>query len=215
MLDACLPLGPVTTSNETFCPSLRVLKPFIWIAEKWANKSSPPSSGVMSEQVLATFVRRDEAVALSIVEPFDRTRCHSCSFRWLPRPHGCRAVHCGGRVTTSPTAGYSPANVPALVLMLTAGGELFEQTKACVKHWDAGCGARASCSAAIVAATSARALRAGVGCRPVANRPRWRGRSGALGQASFLLADRRGRHRMPRAIGQTCGGPAREIGAPD
>ena len=27
MFDACLPLGPVVTSNETFCPSFRDLKP--------------------------------------------------------------------------------------------------------------------------------------------------------------------------------------------
>lgn len=29
MLDACLPLGPWTTSNETFWPSFRVLKPWV------------------------------------------------------------------------------------------------------------------------------------------------------------------------------------------
>jgi hypothetical protein len=34
MLEACFPLGPWVTSNDTFWPSLSVLKPFIWIAEK-------------------------------------------------------------------------------------------------------------------------------------------------------------------------------------
>ena len=34
MFDACLPLGPWTISKLTFWPSLRVLKPFICIAEK-------------------------------------------------------------------------------------------------------------------------------------------------------------------------------------
>jgi len=35
-----LAFGPCVTSNWTFCPSLSVLKPLIWIAEKCANKSS-------------------------------------------------------------------------------------------------------------------------------------------------------------------------------
>jgi hypothetical protein len=34
MLDACLPLGPCTTSNWTFWPSFSDLNPFIWIALK-------------------------------------------------------------------------------------------------------------------------------------------------------------------------------------
>src|ERR1700761_7292182 len=54
MFDACLPLGPCTTSKLTFWPSLRVLNPFIWIAEKCANRSSPPSSGVMNPKPFAS-----------------------------------------------------------------------------------------------------------------------------------------------------------------
>src|SRR5258706_14175058 len=54
MLEACLPFGPCVTSKLTFCPSLSVLKPLIWIAEKCANKSSPPSSGVMNPYPLAS-----------------------------------------------------------------------------------------------------------------------------------------------------------------
>src|SRR5258706_15857133 len=54
MLEACLPLGPVTTSKLTFWPSFKVLNPFIWIAEKCANKSSPPSSGVMNPKPFAS-----------------------------------------------------------------------------------------------------------------------------------------------------------------
>src|SRR5258706_5089208 len=47
MFEACLPFGPVVTSKLTFWPSLSVLKPCMVIAEKCANRSSPPSSGVM------------------------------------------------------------------------------------------------------------------------------------------------------------------------
>ena len=32
--------------------TFKVLKLFIWIAEKWANKSSPPSSGVIKPKPL-------------------------------------------------------------------------------------------------------------------------------------------------------------------
>ena len=47
MFDACVPLAPCTTSKFTFCPSLSVLQPFILMAEQWANKSSPPTAGVI------------------------------------------------------------------------------------------------------------------------------------------------------------------------
>lgn len=53
-LDACRPLGPSTTSNCTFCPSRRVLKPSFLIAEKWTNTSSPPSSGSMKPKPFAS-----------------------------------------------------------------------------------------------------------------------------------------------------------------
>src|SRR3546814_4590261 len=54
MFNACLPLGPWMISNATFWPSFRVLKPFIWMDEKCANKSSPPSSGVMKPKPFAS-----------------------------------------------------------------------------------------------------------------------------------------------------------------
>src|SRR3970040_2249180 len=54
MVEACLPLGPCTTSKETFWPSLRDLKPLMLIAEKCANKSSLPSSGVMKPKPFAS-----------------------------------------------------------------------------------------------------------------------------------------------------------------
>src|ERR1700730_5598505 len=54
MLPACLPFGPVVTSNETFCPSLSDLKPCMLIAEKCANKSSPPPSGVIKPKPFAS-----------------------------------------------------------------------------------------------------------------------------------------------------------------
>src|ERR1700730_1470320 len=54
MLPACLPFGPVVTSNETFCPSLSDLKPCMLIAEKCANRSSPPPSGVIKPKPFAS-----------------------------------------------------------------------------------------------------------------------------------------------------------------
>ena len=48
MLLACLPFGPVVTSNETFWPSFSDLNPGMLIAEKCAKRSSPPPSGVMN-----------------------------------------------------------------------------------------------------------------------------------------------------------------------
>src|SRR5215470_15349035 len=54
MLAACLPFGPVVTSNETFCPSLSDLKPCMLIAEKCANRSSPPPSGVIKPKPFAS-----------------------------------------------------------------------------------------------------------------------------------------------------------------
>src|SRR6188472_4542812 len=54
ILLACLPLGPVVTSKETFWPSFSVLKPCILIAEKCAKRSSPPPSGVMKPKPFAS-----------------------------------------------------------------------------------------------------------------------------------------------------------------
>ena len=67
MLEACLPLGPCVTSNWTFWPSLRVLKPFIWIAEKCANKSSPPSSGVIKPKPLESLNHLTVPVAIKSI----------------------------------------------------------------------------------------------------------------------------------------------------
>src|SRR5436853_7485749 len=39
--DACRPLGPLSNSNSTTSPSLRVRYPFSWITEKCTNTSSP------------------------------------------------------------------------------------------------------------------------------------------------------------------------------
>ena len=64
MFDACLPFGPCTTSKVTFWPSLRVLNPFIWMAEKCANRSSPPSSGVMNPKPFASLNHLTVPVAI-------------------------------------------------------------------------------------------------------------------------------------------------------
>ena len=34
----------------------------------------------VSEQIFATFIRGNEAEALGVVEPLDRTRCHTMNF---------------------------------------------------------------------------------------------------------------------------------------
>src|SRR5664279_1852254 len=47
MFVACRPLGPVVTSKLTRWPSFSVLNPCSWIAEKWAKRSLPPSSGCL------------------------------------------------------------------------------------------------------------------------------------------------------------------------
>ncbi|KFJ70592.1 hypothetical protein DK45_4375 [Bordetella bronchiseptica] len=53
-------------SNETFWPSFRVLKPFIWMDEKCANRSSPPSSGVMKPNPFASLNHLTVPVALGL-----------------------------------------------------------------------------------------------------------------------------------------------------
>src|SRR5436190_17055079 len=65
MLLACLPFGPVVTSKETFWPSFNVLKPGMLIAEKCANRSSPPPSGVMNPKPLASLNHLTVPVAIS------------------------------------------------------------------------------------------------------------------------------------------------------
>src|SRR5271156_5371452 len=54
MFDACFPLGPCVTSKLTFCPSFSDLNPGMLIAEKGADRSSPPPSGVMKPKPLAS-----------------------------------------------------------------------------------------------------------------------------------------------------------------
>src|SRR5690606_38045078 len=50
---ACRPFWPWTTVKVTFWPSLRLLKPCIWMARKWTNTSSP-FSRLMKPKPLAS-----------------------------------------------------------------------------------------------------------------------------------------------------------------
>src|SRR6187401_1875307 len=67
MLLACLPFGPVVTSNETFWPSFSVLNPGMLIAEKCANRSSPPPSGVMNPKPFASLNHLTVPVAIVLL----------------------------------------------------------------------------------------------------------------------------------------------------
>src|SRR3989338_4003123 len=42
-----MPFWPLAATKETVWPSFRLLKPSLWIALKWTNRSSPPLVGVM------------------------------------------------------------------------------------------------------------------------------------------------------------------------
>src|SRR5574342_957232 len=64
ILMAWSPFGPVVTSKETFWFSLRVLKPLPWIAEKCANRSLPPPSGVMKPKPLESLNHLTVPVAI-------------------------------------------------------------------------------------------------------------------------------------------------------
>src|SRR6185436_16228218 len=64
MLDACLAFGPWVTSKLTFWPSFNVLKPGMLIAEKCANRSSPPPSGVMNPKPFASLNHLTVPVAI-------------------------------------------------------------------------------------------------------------------------------------------------------
>src|SRR5436190_21478838 len=77
MLLACLPFGPVVTSKETFWPSFNVLKPGMLIAEKCANRSSPPPSGVMNPNPLASLNHFTVPVAISVI-PHEQNRNREC-----------------------------------------------------------------------------------------------------------------------------------------
>src|SRR5712692_9399791 len=52
MFTALSPFWPAVISNDTFWFSFRDLKPLLWIAEKCANRSLPPPSGVMNPKPL-------------------------------------------------------------------------------------------------------------------------------------------------------------------
>src|SRR5216683_3084644 len=64
MLEACFPLGPVVTSNDTFWPSFSDLNPGMLIAEKCAKRSSPPPSGVMKPKPFASLNHLTVPVAM-------------------------------------------------------------------------------------------------------------------------------------------------------
>src|SRR5512147_1138520 len=70
MFEACLPFGPCVTSNETFCPSFRVLNPLMLMAEKCANKSSLPSSGVMNPYPFASLNHFTVPVAIVLFSSY-------------------------------------------------------------------------------------------------------------------------------------------------
>src|SRR6185437_15742848 len=67
MFAACRPLGPVVTSKLTRWPSLSVLKPCPWIAEKWAKRSLPPSSGVTKPKPLESLNHFTVPVAIVLI----------------------------------------------------------------------------------------------------------------------------------------------------
>src|SRR6266536_2470106 len=67
MLLACFPLGPWVTSKLTFWPSFNDLKPCMLIAEKCANRSSPPSSGVMNPYPFASLNHLTVPVAIVLL----------------------------------------------------------------------------------------------------------------------------------------------------
>src|SRR5260221_14225934 len=66
MFDACLPFGPWVTSKLTFCPSFNDLNPGMLMAEKWANRSSPPPSGVMNPKPFASLNHFTVPVAIML-----------------------------------------------------------------------------------------------------------------------------------------------------
>src|ERR1700761_7414709 len=70
IVEACLPFGPCLTSKLTFWFSWSDLKPLDWISEKCANRSSPPSSGVMKPKPFASLNHLTVPVAI-----FDPNKC--------------------------------------------------------------------------------------------------------------------------------------------
>ena len=80
MLEACFPFGPCVISKETFSPSFRVLKPLMLIAEKCANRSSLPSSGVMNPKPLESLNHLTVPVAIYFNPSSFKA---ACSRKWL------------------------------------------------------------------------------------------------------------------------------------
>jgi len=94
MLEACFPFGPCVISKETFSPSFRVLKPLMLIAEKCANRSSLPSSGVMNPKPLESLNHLTVPVAIylnpsSFKVAYSRNTPVSVFHQtpWLPHPN--------------------------------------------------------------------------------------------------------------------------------
>src|SRR5450759_5071183 len=67
MLTAWSPFWPAVMSNVTFWFSWRLLKPLPWIAEKCANRSLPPPSGVIKPKPLASLNHLTVPVLMSII----------------------------------------------------------------------------------------------------------------------------------------------------
>src|SRR5204862_1523201 len=67
IFDAAGPFWPCVGSNSTFWPSLRDLKPPIWISVWWAKRSLPPSSGVMNPKPFASLNHLTVPVAMSFL----------------------------------------------------------------------------------------------------------------------------------------------------
>jgi len=68
MLEACFPLGPVVTSNETFWPSFSDLNPGM------LNRRE------MCEQIFAAAIGRNETKAFGVVKPLYSSCCHVFQF---------------------------------------------------------------------------------------------------------------------------------------
>ena len=81
ILEACLPFWPWVTSNWTFWPSLSDLNPCMLIAEKCANRSSPPPSGVMKPKPFASLNHLTVPVAIPLptFQSLARMSGKSCS----------------------------------------------------------------------------------------------------------------------------------------
>src|SRR6202008_4522735 len=100
------PLGPSTMSNSTFSPSVSVLKPSWVIAEKWTNRSLPPSCS-MKPKPLASLnhftlpVARD--ISYSCISGGVLRRCGSV------RTYDVRGSRPYGRVSAPPAGRGSVA----------------------------------------------------------------------------------------------------------